>query len=102
MIKDFKVSADDIVCITKFTSKNNFIFDLLAMLNSRLEEQQLILNLFWPQTPPPNEIYSGFLKTRKLQQLVQFRHIDEIFFIWSHHKDKEPKKFYNSYNLNRK
>ena len=34
------------------------------------------------------QVESEFLKTQTHQQLVWFRYIDDIFFIWTHGQDK--------------
>ena len=49
-----------------------------------------------------DEIETNFLDTQKIKLLVWFRYIDDVFFIWTHGKEKleELLKDFNNYHPN--
>ena len=49
-----------------------------------------------------DEIETNFLDTQKIKLLVWFRYIDDVFFIWTHGKEKleEFLKDFNNYHPN--
>ena len=44
-----------------------------------------------------DELETRFIQSQSLQLLVWFRNINDIFFIWTHGKDK-PEKFLDDLN----
>ena len=64
--------------------KNNFF-----EFNSKIKQQVSGRAICTKFTPPyacffMHKFETNFLETKQLQSLVWFRHMDDIFFIWTH------------------
>ena len=83
-----QISTSDLVKMAKFVLQNNYF-----EFNGETK-QQISGTAIGTKFAPPyacifmDQVESEFLKTQTYQQLVWFRYIDDIFFIWTHGQDK--------------
>ena len=86
--KNKKISTDDLTKMGKFVLKNNYF-----EFNGKVKEQISGTAIGTKFAPPYACIFMGqveteFLETQKHKPLVWFRYIDDVFFIWTHGKEK--------------
>ena len=83
-----QISANDPIKLAKFVLQNNYF-----EFNGEVQQQISGTAIGTKFTPPyacifMDQIESEFLKTQQHQPLVWFRYIDDIFFIWTHCREK--------------
>ena len=92
-----KFPTIDLVKLAEFVLKNNFF-----EFNNEIKQQISGTAIGTKFAPPYACIYmdkteTDFLKTQELQPFVSLRHIDDIFFIWTH-GEAELQKFMEGLN----
>ena len=100
--KDKKISTNDLVKMAAFVFKNNYFeFNgevkhqiLRAVIGTRFAPTDAFIVI--------DIIETNFLDTQEFKPLVWFRYIDDVFFIWTHGKEKlgEFLKDFNNYHPN--
>ena len=100
--KDKKISTNDLVKLTALVLKNNY-FEF-----NREVKQQVSGTAIGTKFVPRyvfilmHKIETNFLDTQEFKPLVWFRYINDVFFIWTHGKEKleEFLKDFNNYHHN--
>ena len=82
------VSTEDLVKMARFVLENNYF-----EFNGDVKKQISGTAIGTKFAPPcacifMDELETKFLQSQSLQPLVWLRYIDDIFFIWTHGKDK--------------
>ena len=85
------VSTEDLVKMARFVLENNYF-----EFNGDVKKQISGTAIGTKFAPPcacifMDELENKFLQSQSLQPLVWLRYIDDIFFIWTHGKDKLEK-----------
>ena len=98
--KDKKISTNDLVKMAVFVLKNNYF-----EFNGEVKHQISVTAIGTKFAPTyvsifMDEIETNFLDTQEFKPLVWFRYIDDVFFIWTHGKEKleEFLKDFNNYH----
>ena len=83
-----KVSTEDLVKMAKFVLKNNYF-----EFNGKVKPQISGTAIETKFAPPyacifMDKVKTSFLEAREMKPLVWFRHIDNVFFIWTHGQEK--------------
>ena len=91
------VSTDDLVRMAEFVLKNNYF-----EFNGDVKHQISGTAIGTKFAPPyacifMDQVETEFLQTQQCKPLVWFRYIDDIFFIWTHGKEK-LNKFLEDFN----
>ena len=83
-----KIFSEDLVKMTEFMLKNNY-FEFNGQVKHQISGTA-IGTKFAPTYVCifMDEIKTKFLQTQEFQPLVWFRHIEDVFFIWTHGTDK--------------
>ena len=83
-----KISKEDLVKMTEFVLKNNY-FEFNGQVKHQISGTAIVTK-FAPTYVCifMDEIEIKFLQTQEFQPLVWFRYIDDVFFIWTHVRDK--------------
>ena len=83
-----KFSTEDLVKMAKFVLKNNY-FEFKGKV-----KQQISGTAIETKFAPPyacifmDKVETNFLETQEMKSLVWLRHIDHVFFIWTHGQEK--------------
>ena len=98
--KDQKISTNDLVKMAAFVLKKNY-FEFNGEVKHQIS-RTAIGTKFAPTHASifMDEIETKFLDTQEFKSLVWFQYIDDVFFIWTHGKEKleEFLKYCNNYH----